>query len=383
MTVTGIEPDRVLQFPDAEPVRARLDRVAAGLGLMVVQKRSGRLALAAADGSPVTPWREQYPYSERLARGHYSDAKRALQIELLKLQRWVKSSELRLLIVFEGQDAAGKGGTIRRFAENLNPRGLRVVALEKPSAHEQGDGYLRRYLPHMPTPGEIVLFDRSWYNRAGVEHVMGFCDQRDYARFLRDAPAFERDLVASGITLVKFWLSVSRTEQLRRFIDRYADPVKCWKLSPVDLASLDRWDDYARARDVMFRHTDLPDTPWTVIKSNDKKRARLAAMRHVLSRCDYEGKDVAVVGLPDPLLCGPARVAESAAPGPPDSEAAIFGPTILTRIPAPALTAVEAAAVPLAGESRRSAAITRPARSLPVVEPVPALAPMALRADAG
>ena len=383
MTATGVEPDRVLQFPDADPVRSRLDRVAAGLGLLVVQNKSGRLALAAADGSPVTPWREQYPYSERLARGDYAGAKRALQIELLKLQRWVKSSGHRLLIVFEGQDAAGKGGTIRRFAENLNPRGLRVVALEKPSAHEQGDGYLRRYLPHLPAPGEIVLFDRSWYNRAGVEHVMGFCDQREYARFLRDAPTFESDLVADGITLVKFWLSVSRTEQLRRFVDRYTDPVKRWKLSPVDLASLDRWDDYARARDVVFRHTDLPDAPWTVIKSNDKKRARLAAMRHVLARCDYEGKDFEVVGVPDPLICGPARAAESAAPGLPDSADAESEPVILTRIPAPALTAVEAEDVSLSDESPGRAAAARPARPLPVFEPAPALAPMTLRADAG
>ena len=349
---------------------------------MVVQNKGRRLSLAAADGSPVAPWREQYPYSERLARGDYADAKRALQIELLKLQRSVKSSGQRLLIVFEGQDAAGKGGTIRRFAENLNPRGLRVVALEKPSAHDQGDGYLRRYLPHLPAPGEIVMFDRSWYNRAGVEHVMGFCDQRDYARFLRDAPAFERDLVTSGITLVKSWLSVSRTEQLRRFVDRYADPVKRWKLSPVDLASLDRWDEYARARDAVFRHTDLPDAPWTVITSNDKRRARLAAMRHVLSRCDYEGKDAAVVGLPDPLICGPAGTAETAAPGRPEPGAAESEPVIMTRIPAPALTAVEPADLPL-NASPGSAASARSARPIPVFEPTSALAPVALRADVG
>jgi polyphosphate kinase 2 len=383
VTATRVEPDRVLQFPETEPVRARLDRVAAGLGLMVVQNKSGRLALAAADGSPVAPWQEQYPYSERLARRDYADAKRSLQIELLKLQRWVKSSGQRLVIVFEGQDAAGKGGTIRRFAENLNPRGLRVVALEKPTAHEQGDGYLRRYVPHLPAPGEIVLFDRSWYNRAGVEHVMGFCDQWEYARFLRNAPAFESDMVAGGITLVKFWLSVSRTEQLRRFVARYADPVKRWKLSPVDLASLDRWDEYARARDVVFRHTDLPDAPWTVVKSNDKKRARLAAMRHVLSRCEYEGKDVAVVGLPDPLICGPVCPHETSAPGLPGPAASESEPVILTRIPAPALTAFEPADVPPAHESPGRAAATRPALPVPVFEPAPALAPMALRADAG
>jgi polyphosphate kinase 2 len=294
------------ELPDADAARVLLDRLAAKLGLMVGRRKNGRASLVGADGEPIEPWREDYPYPALLRGQEYKPAKRLLQIELLKLQQSVKASGERILILFEGRDAAGKGGTIRRFTENLNPRGARVVALDKPAAHEQGDNYLRRYLPHLPGRGEIVMFDRSWYNRAGVEHVMGFCQPEDYSRFLRDAPEFERGLAAEGITVIKLWFSITRAEQLLRFISRHDDPVKRWKLSPVDLASLDRWSDYTRAKEAMFRHTDVPQAPWTIVKSNDKRRARLEAMRYVLSLFTYEGKRHDLTGQPDPLIAGPA-----------------------------------------------------------------------------
>ena len=294
------------QLPDAETICAQFARLAAELGLAVERRKNGRAVLVAADGTRIKPWREDYPYLARLDRNTYEPAKRQLQIELLKLQRWVKSSGSRILILFEGRDAAGKGGTIRRFTENLNPRGTRVVALDKPAAHEQGDNYLRRYLQHMPAAGEIVMLDRSWYNRAGVEQVMGFCQPEEYETFLHEAPVFERDLTADGIAVIKLWFSVTRAEQLRRFVNRHGDPVKRWKLSAIDLASLDRWDEYTRAKEAMFRHTDVAEASWTVIKSNDKKRARLEAMRHVLSLFDYADKDAAAIGQADPLIAGPA-----------------------------------------------------------------------------
>jgi len=233
-------------------------------------------------------------------------AKRDLQIELLKLQRSVKESQQRVVILFEGRDAAAMGGTNTRFTENLNPRGARVVALEKPTEKERGEWYLQRYIPHLPAPGEIVLFDRSWYNRAGVERVMHFCTPREYTDFFREAPEFEHMLASDGITLIKFWFSVSRSEQLRRFLRRQVDPVKQWKLSPIDLASLDKWDEYTQAKEAMFGYTDLPDAPWTVVKSNDKRRARLETMRSVLSLIPYADMDTSVVGPPDPLIVGPA-----------------------------------------------------------------------------
>ncbi|WP_019630546.1 polyphosphate kinase 2 [Actinomadura atramentaria] len=251
-------------------------------------------------------WREGYPYDRKLTRRVYEHEKRTLQIELLKLQAWVKSAGERIVILFEGRDAAGKGGTIKRFTEHLNPRGARVVALEKPTERERTEWYFQRYVAHLPSAGEIVLFDRSWYNRAGVERVMGFCTPREYVEFMHQAPEFERLLVRDGIRLVKFWFSVSRAEQLRRFAMRNEDPVKRWKLSPVDLASLDRWDAYTEAKELMFFHTDTADAPWTVVKSNDKKRARLEAMRHVLHRLDYPEKDPAVASPPDPKIVGPA-----------------------------------------------------------------------------
>jgi polyphosphate kinase 2 len=282
-----------------------LDELARQLGLRVLRSKKGT-ALVGPDGTVLETWREDYPYPQRLGRKRYAGEKRALQVELLKLQRWIKDSGGRLMIVFEGRDAAGKGGTIKRFAENLNPRGARVVALEKPTEKEQTEWYLQRYVAHLPAAGEIVMFDRSWYNRAGVERVMGFCRPDECMEFLREAPEFERMLARDGITLVKFWFSVSRTEQLRRFIERQTDPVKQWKLSPVDLASLDKWDEYTEAKESMFFFTDLADAPWTVVKSNDKKRARLEAMRYVLSRVHYEDRDEQIVGRPDPLIVGPA-----------------------------------------------------------------------------
>lgn len=295
------------QLPDSDVVRARLSLLAAELGLELRQRKSGRVILVGHDGAPVAPWRESYPYASKLRRKPYEHAKRLLQIELLKLQRSVKESGTRLLVVFEGRDAAGKGGTIRRMVENLNPRGVRIVALEKPAAHEQGENYLRRYLPHLPAPGEIAMFDRSWYNRAGVEHVMGFCQPAEYAKFLAEVPEFERELIADGVTVVKLWFSITRAEQLARFIDRHSDPVKAWKLSAIDLASLDKWDEYTRAKEAMFRHTDTADAPWTVLKGNDKKRARLESMRYILSLFDYSGKDPGVACEPDPLVTWPAR----------------------------------------------------------------------------
>jgi polyphosphate kinase len=262
--------------------------------------------LVSKDGQPVDTWREGYPYRARMSRDDYERDKRLLQIELLKLQNWVKASGERLVVLFEGRDAAGKGGTIKRFMEHLNPRGAGVVALEKPSERESSQWYFQRYIAHLPAAGEIVLFDRSWYNRAGVERVMGYCTRPEYLEFMRQAPELERMLVRSGIRLVKFWFSVSRREQQTRFIIRQVDPVRQWKLSATDLASLDLWEDYTEAKEAMFFYTDTADAPWTVIKSNDKKRARIQAMRHVLSRFQYAEKDAEVVGAPDPLVVGPA-----------------------------------------------------------------------------
>ena len=272
----------------------------------VIDESDDDPVLVTIDGEPVDTWREGYPYPERMDRQDYEHQKRLLQIELLKLQNWIKDTGERLMVLFEGRDAAGKGGTIKRFMEHLNPRGARVVALEKPSERENSQWYFQRYIAHLPAAGEVVLFDRSWYNRAGVERVMGYCSRAEYLEFMRQAPELERMLVRSGIHLVKFWFSVSRREQQTRFIIRQVDPVRRWKLSPTDLASLDRWEEYTDAKEAMFFYTDTADAPWTVIKSNDKKRARLQAMRHVLSRFEYENKDDEVVGTTDPVLLGPA-----------------------------------------------------------------------------
>ncbi len=254
-------------------------------------------------------WRDGgYPYKNLMTRRNYERQKYRLQVELLKLQAWVKETGQRVVILFEGRDAAGKGGTIKRFMEHLNPRGARVVALEKPSEIERGQWYFQRYVQHLPTAGEIVLLDRSWYNRAGVERVMNFCSDAEYSEFMRQAPEFERMMVRNGTHLIKFWFSVSREEQRRRFKERKVHPLKQWKLSPIDLASLDRWDDYTKAKEAMFFYTDTADAPWTVIKSNCKKRARLNAMRYILHRLPYNNKDVERIGQLDPLIVGRANV---------------------------------------------------------------------------
>jgi polyphosphate kinase len=251
-------------------------------------------------------WREGYPYDQKMSRHEYEEIKRELQIELLKMQSWVKETGQRVVMIFEGRDAAGKGGTIKRFTEHLNPRGSRVVALEKPTERERSEWYFQRYIAHLPAAGEIVLFDRSWYNRAGVERVMNFCSPAEYLEFMRQAPDLERMLVRSGIHLFKLWFSVSQSEQRHRFQLRETDPVRQWKLSPMDVASLDKWDAYTEAKEAMFFYTDTADAPWTVIKSNDKKRARIAALRHVLHVLDYPDKDSTLTQAPDPLIVGSA-----------------------------------------------------------------------------
>ncbi len=246
----------------------------------------------------------EYPYSVKMNTKDYEQEKRLLQIELLKVQKWLRSAGKKIVSIFEGRDAAGKGGTIKRFTEHLNPRIARVVALEKPTERELGEWYFQRYVDHLPTKGEMILFDRSWYNRAGVEIVMGFCSKHDHLEYMRQAPVFERMLVNSDTTLYKYWFSVTRQEQLRRFHSRKHDLVKQWKLSPIDVESLDKWDDYTAARESMFFNTDTADAPWVVIKSDDKKRARLACMRHFLHNLDYENKDTSIVYQPDELICG-------------------------------------------------------------------------------
>ena len=261
----------------------------------------------APDDTLAPDWREGvYPYKHLMTRKNYEKEKYKLQVELLKLQSWVRKTGQKLVILFEGRDAAGKGGSIKRFMEHLNPRGSRVVALEKPNEVERGQWYFQRYVEHLPTKGEIVMFDRSWYNRAGVERVMGFCEDDEYNEFMHQAPEFERSLIRSGIHLIKFWFSVCQQEQQRRFDARKIHPLKQWKLSPVDLASLDKWDEYTKAKEAMFYYTDFPESPWIVVKSDCKKRARLNSMRYVLNRMDYDGKDEKKIGMADPLLVGRA-----------------------------------------------------------------------------
>jgi len=248
----------------------------------------------------------RYPYRRKLARRDYEAEKAQLQAELLKVQLWAQETGQKFVMLFEGRDAAGKGGTIKRFTEHLNPRAARVVALNKPTDEERGQWYYQRYIEHLPTAGEIVLYDRSWYNRAGVERVMGFCSPNEYLEFMRQTPDFERMLVRSGIRLYKYWFSVTRGEQMRRFKSRETDPLKQWKLSPIDKASLNKWDDYTEAKEAMFFYTNTADAPWTIIKSNDKKRARLNCMRHFLSTLEYPDKDLSIAKAPDPLIVGGA-----------------------------------------------------------------------------
>jgi polyphosphate kinase 2 len=246
----------------------------------------------------------KYPYKTKIRKGAYEQHKEELQVELLKVQSWVKETGQRIVILFEGRDAAGKGGTIKRFMEHLNPRAARVVALEKPTEYELGQWYFQRYIEHLPSEGEMVFFDRSWYNRAGVERVMGFCDSLEYLEFMRQVPDLERMLVRSGIRLFKFWFSVTHEEQDRRFKARIGDPLKQWKLSPIDQESQGKWDEYTEAKEAMFFYTDTADAPWTIVKSDDKKRARLNCMQHFLAELDYPGKNQHVVRGPDPLIVG-------------------------------------------------------------------------------
>ncbi|WP_299657788.1 polyphosphate kinase 2 [uncultured Tateyamaria sp.] len=243
-----------------------------------------------------------FPYADKLHRKEYEEQKAALQVELLKVQHWVQDTGQKHVLLFEGRDAAGKGGTIKRFTEHLNPRAARVVALNKPNEEERGQWFFQRYIKHLPTAGEIVLYDRSWYNRAGVERVMDFCAPGEYLEFMRQTPEFERMLTRSGIRLFKYWFSVTREEQKARFEARKTDPLKQWKLSPIDRASLNKWDEYTEAKEAMFFYTNTADAPWTVVRSNDKKRARLNCMRHYLASLDYPDKNMSVVGEPDPNL---------------------------------------------------------------------------------
>ncbi len=252
-----------------------------------------------------------YPYKTRVRRKVYELHKAELQVELLKVQNWVKQTGQRIVVLFEGRDAAGKGGTIKRFMEHLNPRAARVVALEKPTATERGQWYYQRYIKHMPTRGEMVFFDRSWYNRAGVERVMDFCTPAEYLEFMRQTPEMERMLVRSGIQLFKYWFSVTQEEQQRRFTSRAKDPLKQWKLSPIDEKSRTMWKEYTEAKKAMFFYTDTADARWTVVKSDDKKRARVNCMQDFLSRLEYPDKNEHVLHGPDPLIVGsPSQVLE-------------------------------------------------------------------------
>jgi polyphosphate kinase 2, PA0141 family len=248
----------------------------------------------------------KYPYRKKMTRTEYERTKVALQAELLKAQLWAQQTGDKYVLLFEGRDAAGKGGTIKRFMEHMNPRHARVVALNKPTETEKGQWFFQRYIEHLPTSGEFVLYDRSWYNRAGVERVMGFCTPNEYLEFMRQTPEFERMLSRSGIKLYKYWFSVTQAEQQRRFKARETDPLKQWKLSPIDKASLDKWDDYTEAKEAMFFYTDTADAPWIIVKSNDKKRARIECMKHFLMTIDYPDKDEALIGEPDPLIVGNA-----------------------------------------------------------------------------
>jgi polyphosphate kinase 2 len=294
VTLAGASPDDLLV----------LQQALAGHGTVTPE-----LPKTHSDDELASDWRDGgYPYKNLMRRTTYEAQKYQLQVELLKLQAWVKETGQRVVILFEGRDAAGKGGAIKRFMEHLNPRGARVVALEKPSEVERGQWYFQRYVQHLPTAGEIVMFDRSWYNRSGVEHVMGFCNDHEYKEFMLQAPEFERHLVRSGVYVIKFWFSVSQAEQRRRFKERKVHPLKQWKLSPVDLASLDKWDEYTLAKEAMFFETDTAEAPWTVIKSDCKKRARLNAMRYVLHKMPYQNKQIDLIGKLDPFIVGRAHV---------------------------------------------------------------------------
>lgn len=261
----------------------------------------------------------EYPYLHAYNRALYARQIRLLQIELLKLQNWVQKEGKKLVVIFEGRDAAGKGGTIQRFIEHLNPRAVRIAALPKPTSQEAGQWYFQRYVSHLPTKGEMVFFDRSWYNRAVVEPVMGFCTQQEYETFMKEVPSFERNIISEGTILFKFWLDVTQKEQKRRFKQRRTDPLKQWKLSPVDLASLSKWDEYTQAINQMFFNTDTAYAPWTIIESDDKMRARINAIRVVLSNIDYEGRDLSVIGEVDPRIVFRANARSSSSLSSPET----------------------------------------------------------------
>lgn len=249
----------------------------------------------------------EYPYEQKMSREEYEAKKADLQVELLKLQKWVKESGERIIMIFEGRDAGGKGGTIKRFMEHLNPREAHVIALTIPTEKERGQWFFQRYISHLPSKGEMALFDRSWYNRAVVEPVMEFCTPEEHELFLKQVPSVEKMLVEDGFRLFKYWFSVSREEQFRRFKSRETDRLKQWKLSPVDQGGLERWDDFSKAKNTMFKHTDTQWAPWTVVRSDGKKRARLNCMRHVLHSFPYEGKDKKVAIAPDPKILGSVK----------------------------------------------------------------------------
>ncbi|WP_108660792.1 polyphosphate kinase 2 [Acuticoccus kandeliae] len=246
----------------------------------------------------------KYPYDEEMDKDEYETLYKALQIELVKLQSWVKNTGARIAVVFEGRDAAGKGGAIKRLTENLNPRGARVVALGKPTESEKSQWYFQRYIQHLPSAGEIAFFDRSWYNRAVVERVFGFSGPEDRALFFRQAPEFERMLIADGIHLFKIWLTVSRAEQMRRMLARERDPLKQWKLSEIDVEGLKKWDSYSLAISEMFARTHSAEAPWRVVRADDKRRARITTQQIILSAVEYDSRDERVAGPPDPQITG-------------------------------------------------------------------------------
>lgn len=298
MSLDAAQTQKPLPAQDAA-AEAKADSVPAGSGAPILAKASADAVRQAFESG-------KYPYRRRMGRANYETEKAQLQAELLKVQLWAQETGEKFVLLFEGRDAAGKGGTIKRYMEHLNPRAARVVALNKPSEQEKGQWFFQRYIAELPTSGEMVFYDRSWYNRAGVERVMGFCAPNEYLEFMRQAPEFERMLSRSGIRLYKYWFSVTQEEQRRRFESRATDPLKRWKLSPIDKASLGKWDDYTEAKEAMFFYTDTADAPWTIVKSNDKKRARLNCMRHFLSTLDYPGKDLDIAVPPDPLIVGHA-----------------------------------------------------------------------------
>ncbi|MEE9453931.1 MAG: polyphosphate kinase 2 [Paracoccaceae bacterium] len=263
-----------------------------------------KIRTAIAGGAKSAVLNPSFPYETRMKRRDYDEIMAALQIELVKMQAWASGAGKRIAIVFEGRDAAGKGGTIKRFGENLNPRGAKIIALSKPTNRERGQWYFQRYIRHMPSAGEIVFFDRSWYNRAVIEPVFGFCTEVEREHFFNQVPDFERMLLDDGVILIKIWLTVGRAEQLRRLLARESDPLKQWKLSGIDVKGVTLWAEYSAAIKMMFENTHSKDAPWNVIRADDKRRARIAAIRLVLSQLEYGGKNANVVQTPDTHICG-------------------------------------------------------------------------------